>query len=331
MPEDKGFDDLLGDLEDSLFKTEEQPTPEEEGIESETPKSNKTLPLLIDEKTATNICKDILKEKNQKKYEFVGVEVVFRPYWFFTYTCQLIIKDQDGNIADSEELGGREAIDAVTGQLADYLPEVMETEPIETVDLEEELSVVDREGTKTENPKIKEEELEKFIQQKISGVLRADKENVSVAGFELIYSPIWRFWLTIKKKTHSVQVCGTSGVGINYDELPLRPKTWSDIIIDNMKALKDPKKWSGFLKRTVSGAPTGAREGGGAIGKEVLALIVILIFLLYSLLEYNPLYVAIAIIIAGIVGWFSLRKRKNVAGPMPPQEAAPMPPPQPPP
>jgi len=329
MPEDKGFGDLIGDLEESLFKTEDEPPTEEKGGKEEPEAPRKTLPLLIDEKTAADICKEILKEKNQKKYELMGVELIYRSNWFFTYTCQLMIKDPEDNIVDSEEIGGREAIDAINGQLADYLPEVMENEPIGVVDLEEELREIEREGTKVEPPRLKEEELEDFIRQKISGVLRGDKDNVSVAGFELLYSPVWRFWLTIKKKTHNVQVCGVSGTAINYDALPLRPKTWRDVIIDDIKGLKDPKKWSAFLKRKASGVPGEGKMEGGGIGKEAIILIAALAILLYALAENDLLYLLLAITLAAVAAWLVLGRRKKKPQPMPPPAAAPMPSPQP--
>ncbi|MBN2518157.1 MAG: hypothetical protein JXB14_04890 [Candidatus Altiarchaeota archaeon] len=321
MPEDKGFSDLLDSLVEDVTKDEEKPLEEKEAVTQET---NHTLPLLIDEKTATEICKDILKEKNLRKYEFMGVELVFRPYWFFTYTCQLVFKDPDGNIADSEEIGGREAIDAVTGQLADYLPEVMESEPIEVVVLEEELENLEG-GAKVENPRIREDELKEFIQQKVSGVLRANKENVSVAGFELLYSPVWKTWLTIKKRTHNVQVCGTTGIGVNYDELPLSPKTWRDVIIDDIKQLRDPKKWFNLLKKTTAGAPTGTKKSGGFLGKEMLILFAVLIFLLYSITIKNYYYMVVGIVLAVLVVWWGMGRKKESSTPKP--TAPPMQPP----
>ncbi|MBN2517843.1 MAG: hypothetical protein JXB14_03280 [Candidatus Altiarchaeota archaeon] len=319
--EDRDFDELMGDLEDNIFGAEEAEEPHKEG-EPAPPEKHKTLPTLVDQKTAGDVLKDVLKEKNQRRYDLMGLELVFRPYWFFTYTCELIMRGPDGNIADSEEIGGRIAIDAETGMLADYLQDLLEHEPIEVVELDEELRQVGE--AKVVEPKIKEKELEKFVQQKISGVLRADKENVSVAGFELMWSPVYRFWLTIKKKTHNVQIDGCGGYPVNYDDIPLKPKTWFDIIRDDIEALKEPKKWGSFLKRKAGAV----RKGGGGAAKhttglaEGIAGLGLTAFFLYGLGDGKPEITLVALLLLGAFIWYLLKKGKK------PEQPPPPPPPQ---
>jgi|GEM_PF-1847872 len=267
----KDLSDILGDLEDSLFSTEDQTQEAERfsrgGAAPSTKAPKKTLPVLIDEKGATDIYKDILHERNIRKHKEMGVDIVFRPYWFFTYTCELLMRDQDKNVIDSQEFGGREAIDAINGGVADYLPKTLQEEPIELVDLDEEVKMLEESNMaqyKVEHPRIKEEELQKFVQQKIAGVVRAEKENTSVAGFELVYAPVWRFWFEHKKRPHNIQIDAATGMPANYDDLPLNPKTWKDVVVDDLLALKNPKKWSKFVKSKAKFPEYKGAKGGGA-------------------------------------------------------------------
>ena len=315
MPEDdkpESTDNLLDELKDDIFGDPK----EEEESEQPAEEPKKTLPALIDQNTALEITKDVLKEKNQKKYELMGAELLFQPYWFFTYTCELVIKDKDGNIVDSEEIGGRQAIDAVTGQLADHLPEILKSEPIQTTQLDQEMGQFG-EGARLITPQLKKEELQKFIQQKISGALRADKENVSVGGFEMVYSPVWKVWLSVNNRTHNVQICGTSGMGLNMDDMPLREKDWRDIMEDNINTLKDPKKWLPFLKRGVSKSmKVGAPKGGNMF---LLVMFAAFLFLIYGLLERNILYIFTSCIAAVVIFW-QMNKKKGPK--ITPEEAA---------
>ncbi len=175
MPEgDRGadFDDLMRDLEDNIFGLDEDIGAGEEEKEPDEPKKpgrRSTLPTLVDRDTANDILKDFMKkEKNQRKYDLMGVELLFKPYWFFTYTTELILRDENGNIADSEEIGGRVAVDAINGELADYLQDLLDHEPIEVVDLADEMGQVGGDA-KIIEPKISESRVEHFVRQKISG------------------------------------------------------------------------------------------------------------------------------------------------------------------
>lgn len=325
---DKGFDDLVRDLEDDIFGIKQ--TPEEPpGVtppSKEEPERRQTLPTLVDKETANKILEDFMrKDKNQRKYDVMGVELMFKPYWFFTYTCEMIVRDNNKNITDSEEIGGRIAVDAINGSLADYLQDLLDHEPIETVDLADEMTQLGG-GARILEPKISEDRLEKFVQQKISGVLKADKENVSVAGFELIWSPVYRFWLTIKKKTHNVQIDGCGGYPINYDDIPLKEKTWADRIADDIELLKNPKKWREFLKKKgkairsgVAGAKGSSKKPGLGTVEAVLGLIILVLFL-YGLSQRPPDFkmVLISIILAVVLFWYMNHQRPKPLLPLPP-------------
>ena len=333
-----GFDDLMRDLEDNIFGLDDEEREEESKKEEEKPKRRLTLPTLVDQDAANSILKDFMKEKNQRKYDLMGSELIFRPYWFFTYTCELAMRDENGNLVDSEEIGGRIAIDAVTGSLADYLQDLLDHEPIEVVDLSDEMGQVGGEAKLVE-PKISETRLEHFVKQKISGSLRADKENVSVAGFELMWSPVYRFWMTIKKRTHNMQIDGCGGYPINYDDIPLKAKTWTDRLQDDMDLLKNPKKWKDFLVKKGKAIRTGGSDAKGEkSGRKVnwglaegVAVIAIAVAFLYALNEEEWVLILISIILAVVLFWYMNSRRAKPLIPLPPPPYPPTypgPPPQ---
>ncbi len=330
MPEpdssdEDSFEDLMHDLEDNIFGIEqgegegEEKKVEDKKEEGARKPRRKSLPALIDEATAHDILRDFMKEKNQRKYDIMGLEIFFKPYWFFSYTCELILKDEGGNIVDSQEIGGRTAIDAITGELVDYLEDLMENEPIEVVDLADELSQMGGDVRVLE-PKISKTELEKFVQQKISGALRADKENVSVAGFELLWSPVYKFWLTIGKRTHNVQIDGCGGYPINYDNVPLKPKSWIDILRDDISLLKEPRKWGQFLKRTKTPTISSRIKSKTNTMEIILSLMVMALFF-YGLSERSVLWIIGATIMAIALFWYMNRKRERP--PLPPIQQPP--------
>jgi hypothetical protein len=315
-PKNKDVTSLLDDLEDSLFTTEDEkgeaPPPQDAG---EDYPPIMTLPLLIDEKTATNICDDVLKRRNQRKHKYIGIELLFKPYWFFTYTCELVIRDQDGNIVDSDEVGGRMAVDAINGSLADYLTDLLKTEPVELVPFEQELEQYGQ-GAKVLDPKIREDELKEFVKQKISGVLRADKDYVSVAGFELAFAPVWRVWFEIKKRTHNVQIDGAGGVGINMDDIPLKQKTWVDVVANDIDKLKNPKKWKEFLSGKATAAIAVGKKGKNqglpneGNNKYLLLLIAGVVFF-YGLSVQDNLILFAGILALGLIVWYFFMRKSN--------------------
>lgn len=327
MPDNKkDFDNIIRDLEDNIFGLDadveerdvpDQSTQEPEGKAETVKKTTRrmTFPTMIDQATSKDILSDVMKEKNQRHYEIMGFELAFKPYWFFTYTCDLVMKDENGNTIDSEEVGGRIAMDAERGNLADHLQDLLDHEPIELVDLADEIAHVGE--AKILEPKISEKRLEGFVTQKISGSLRADKDNVSVAGFELLWAPVYKYWLTIKKRTHNVQIDGCGGYPLNYDDLPLKPKTWSDKLLDDLELLRDPKKWKKYIesKRKGMGTKTGAPSNNTI---ELLVGPIGLILFLFGLMNRNFLMMIIGIAIVALLFWHMNHKRDKPLIPMPP-------------
>jgi hypothetical protein len=338
MPEEddnkKGFNELMHDLEDNIFSiggeehhpgtTEPlgEPAPADPKVKK--PTRRETLPTLVDKETAGKILKDFMKEKNQRKYDLMGLELLFKPYWFFTYSCELLVRDKDKNITDAQEVGGRVAVDAVNGNLADYLQDLIDHEPIEIVDLADEITQIGGDA-KIIEPRISEDKLEKFVQQKIAGTMRAERENVSVAGFELLWAPVYRYWMTIRKKTHNVQIDGCGGYPANYDDMPVKEKTWADIIRNDLELLKDPKelqkamkKRGGAMKKSVSGGGKGGGPQMSAKKIELLAAGALAIAFFYGLSIKSLQIMVISGLLVAVLFWYMNSTRKKPLMPLPP-------------
>lgn len=305
-------DDMLG------YPPEEE---EEKGESREKPTTtdHRALPIYMDEKALAKVCKGVLKKRNLRHCTYVNVEMELRPYWFFAYTCELKLKDENGNIIDSDEVGGRQAIDAEDGILADYLPDTIRAQPTEFVTLTELQEQMPE--AKTEPIRIKESELSDFIKQKIAGVLHASKDDVSVAGFEVVYAPVWKAWFQTKKKEiHNIRVCAFSGYPLNIDELPLHERTWRDVIEDDISALKDPKKWSGLLKGTAKGVRGAPHKKHNMLLPFLVAALVIL--LIAASYKTPTIYMAILLIFLAIVGYY-IYKSNEIKGRPPPMPQPP--------
>lgn len=325
--EDKGFDDLMHDLEDNIFGVQAPQKRPNNAIESSNgviaDDRRTTLPTLVDKETANKILKDFMKEKNQRKYDIIGFELMFKPYWFFTYSAELVMRDKDKNITDAEELSGRIAIDGINASLADYLQDLLDHEPVDIVDLADELSQVGE--AKILEAKISSDRVERMVQQKIAGVLKTEKENVAVAGFELMWSPVYRFWLTIKKKTHNVQIDGCGGYPVNYDDVPLKEKTWTDVILNDFEMLKDPKKWRELLKNKGKAA-RGMVSGKGKDGKrkqpslgavEAVAGLVLAGVFFYGLAKKDMTYMFFGAVGVAVLFWYMNHQREKPLMPLP--------------
>ncbi len=168
--------------------------------------------------------------------------------------------------------------------------------------------------------KISEKKLEHFVTQKISGSLRAEKENVSVAGFELLWAPVYKFWLTVKKKTHHVQIDATGGYPIDYDTVPLKPKTWADRIRDDIDLLKEPKKWGEFLKKKraamkVPRAPGQSRMPSNRM-IEMIAVLLILVFFLYGMTKKDTQIILLSCGLTALLIWYMNEQRKKARRPL---------------
>ena len=223
---------------------------------------NPALGLNIKVDDILSILDGLLKEKNWKQFELANLKLLYSPYYLFNYDA-LAEQEVEGQTF-SQGVSGRMAMDAVTGKLEPLLISIMEEQPS---NMEKEIT----HGIEYEiiSPTLREKELVEVGKIKLAGQLSVKKENIAVSGFQLVYWPVWRIWVSLPKKIQRIEVEAVAGTPLNFEEVPSREKTWLEVSQDTLEKLKKPEGWVEVSKKAAGVAAGGmraamARGGGGA-------------------------------------------------------------------
>ena len=252
---------------------------------------NPALTLSIKTKDVTEVLEGVLKERNWKHFELANLKLVYVPFYIFNYDT-LVEQEVQGQTY-SQGFSGLMAMNAITGKLEPLLTQVMEQQP---VDYEREISHDLK--YEMQNPAISMKEVKETANIKLAGQFNVGKDSMAVAGFRLVYWPIWRIFVTLPSKAiQKIEIEGVSGYPMNIEEVPEREKTWIEVTEETLDSLKTAKGWADLTKKAVQVTATGLKgkkEGSGSKASSLITWLFKTKTGLYSL-------VAIAVLIAIIL------------------------------
>ncbi len=182
------------------------------------------LKLELTPETALGMVQKEVQRRGWKKYEFGEIELVYVPFYIFSFDV----------IAEGGAPPGKAALNAHTSELNEFVPALLER-PIAKVrkipeDVEAEI----------EDAAVRSSEVEKVATVKIANALGAKRENILISAVNKIYIPFFRLWVTVAGDEFKIEVDGCLGVPSGLDALPKKDKTWDEAASDTVKKMSSP-------------------------------------------------------------------------------------------
>lgn len=225
----------------------------------------------------------VIKQKHWRTFDVASLKLVYIPFWTFNYDLYMEAKDQLGR-TQSQAVGGRMAVNAISGNLSPEIIKMIEEEP---VDLENEISHnIEYEMQK---PAISEEEIKEIAKIKVAGNMGIAKENVTISGAKLIYVPIWNVFVKVSKGVYKITIDSVMGYPSNYEKVPERERGIMEVTQDKLEELKNPQAWSQYGRRAISimqgKEQSGLLDSIKELGfeKTVLILVALVVFMILLL------------------------------------------------
>ena len=217
---------------------------------------NPALTLSIRTKDVTEILEGVLKERNWNHFELANLKLVYTPFYIFNYDT--LVEQESQGQTYSQGFSGLMAMNAITGKLEPLLTQIMEEQP---VDYEREISHELK--YEMQNPAISMQEVKATANIKLAGQFNVGKDSMAVAGFRLVYWPVWKIFVTLPSQAiQKIEIEGVSGYPMNVEQVPEREKTWIEVTEDTLISLKSPQGWADLTKKAVQVTATGIKGNG---------------------------------------------------------------------
>lgn len=194
-------------------------------------------PLSVPLEQISKIVASTLKKKHWHHFKSGTTKLVYVPVWLFNYTAFF----EEGGVIVSES-SGRMAMDAVTGNLYQQIPYVLEEMPI---DLTKE--TMHEYKMKVLSPVLSKEEAKDLLALKLSALLKIPKQNIKIAGGEMLLWPVWRVWVEVREGSFRLDIDGVSGMVFGAEKVPERELGWYEITQEVLNELKSPSGWVKYI------------------------------------------------------------------------------------
>ncbi len=194
-------------------------------------------PLSIPLEQISKLVASTLKKKHWHHFKSGTTKLVYIPVWLFNYTAFF---EKDGVVVT--ENSGRVAIDAVTGEIYQQIPYVLEELPLD-------LSKETKHEYKMDvlSPVLSKDEAKDLLTLKLSALLKIPKQNIRITGGEVILWPVWRVWVEVREGSFRIDIDGVSGMVFGAEKVPERELGWYEITQEVLNELKTPSGWVKYI------------------------------------------------------------------------------------
>lgn len=179
--------------------------------------------------------KEFDKKGHKVKITKDNIHLNITPYWVCFYDIDSKV---DGKY---QHISNQTALNALTNKVEDEFLQLLDvTTPkfIEHLDVSFEKIEI-----RIKKSIVKKSEAEKTITKMLACKFSAEKDNVSLSGFEQIYIPIWR----CDYKDMEIYFDGVTSKINNFKKIVKREKSNSEIFSETLKDIKSPKKFFTYL------------------------------------------------------------------------------------
>jgi len=223
-----------------------------------------------------------LRSKRWTDFEISSLKLYYLPFYVFNY--DVLVEQELQGQTFSQGFSGTMAMDASSGKLQPMITELLDRQPVSfEKKVSHDLKFI------AVPPAIKADEAKETAARRLAGKFGVGEESVKTSGFRIIYWPVWRVFVSMPAGFYKLDVDGFSGVILNESEIPIKEKTWKDMLKETVDLMKSPKGWAVLLKKTFSvlGKTASKKgEGKGILSKPwfrwamIFLMLAVLIYLL---------------------------------------------------
>ncbi len=191
-------------------------------------------PVLTPE-AALSVVTQAVMHSGFPKYDVADIQLVYTPYYVFSFD----VLAQEG-----PSPSGKTALNAYSGDLNDFIPELFER-PLKKVS--------ETEGkAEVEKTAISEGEAKEAAAAKLASHVGLKKDAIVISAVKKVYVPTFRIWVDVAGDTRKFEVDALLGVPVGLEQLPQKPPAWNDSVGGVVDKLKTPAGWSELFKSLLS-------------------------------------------------------------------------------
>ncbi len=199
---------------------------------------NPVFPISFEIEKVAGLIEATLKKKNWQSFDRGEVKLVLQPVYIFYYDAVF----EEGGKPSGKGERGRLALNAETAELNKGLAETMPPDNKLVKELPDDYPLIVR------KPLFSAAEAEKIALLKTSALIGADRNNVVLTGFKVVYYPMWLAFVTVKEKTYELEISAVTGEIFGEEQVPEREKGFVEITKETLHELKEPGAWVKYSK-----------------------------------------------------------------------------------
>ena len=216
---------------------------------------NPVFPIAFEIEKVAGLIESTLKKKHWHSFDKGEIKLILSPVYIFYYDA--VFPEEGKPKAESER--GRLALNAETAELNKELADSMPDDTELVKELPDDYPLVVR------KPLFSKAEAEKIALLKTSTLIGAERKNVVLTGFKVVYYPMWLAFVTVKEKTYELEISAVTGEVFGEEQVPEREKGFVEITRETLHELKEPGAWVRYSKEIADLA--GEKIEGGEEGK----------------------------------------------------------------
>jgi len=246
---------------------------------------NPVVPIAFQLEQVFGLVEKTLKKKNWRSFEKGEIKLVLTPLYLFYYDA---VFPEDGKASEKTERG-RLSLNGETAELNKELAESMPADSELLKELSDEYPLIVR------KPIFSKQEAEKIALLKTASLVGADRKEVVLTGFKMVYYPIWLAFVTVKEKTYELEISAVTGEVFGEELVPEREKGFVEVTRETLHELQEPGAWIRYSKEIADlagdrlvgpeekpgwKAPSLMHRPGFWISIALLAVLIVLMFYL---------------------------------------------------
>jgi len=202
---------------------------------------NKVFPISFQIEQVAELVEETLQKKNWKAFERGEIKLILTPFYLFYYDA---VFEENGKPTGKTERG-RLALNAETSELSRELADSMPSEEELVTELPDSYPLIVR------KPLFSRPEAEKIALLKTSSMVEADRKDIVLTGFSVVYYPIWLAFVTVAEETYQLEISAITGEVFGEEKVPEREKGFVEITRETLQELKKPGAWVKYSREIV--------------------------------------------------------------------------------
>jgi len=212
----------------------------------------------------------VQKEVARRRWpmELSEIRLVYVPYWVFSFDV----------LAEGPTPSGRAALNAASGELDEFVPQILSRPFKKTKETEEDAEV--------EPTNVSRSEAEKVAPAKVAATAGIKRDSVAVSALAKYYLPTYYVWVNIPGLGEfKIELDALTGSPNGLEQIPAKEKGWNESASEALDKMKTPKGWADLAGEAASTAGQG--KGPSLLSNKYLVWAGLIVLILVILFLFN--------------------------------------------